>query len=79
MAKKVTIELTPYDALAILKFCREFVNDDTKGDRRFKAIQDAVDEYENEIYKKLSIEQLDDAIAENEVNFLIGKWPYKKQ
>ena len=75
MAKNVTIELTPYDALAILKFCREFINDDTKGDYRFKAIEDAVNEYEKQIYKKVSSEQLDDAIAENQVNRLIGKWP----
>ena len=75
MAKNVTIELTPYDALAILKFCREFINDDTKGDYRFKAIEDAVNEYEKQIYKNVSSEQLDDAIAENQVNRLIGKWP----
>ena len=75
MAKNVTIELTPYDALAILKFFREFINDDTKGDYRFKAIEDAVNEYEKQIYKNVSSEQLDDAIAENQVNRLIGKWP----
>ena len=75
MTKNIKIELTPYDALAILKFCREFVNDGTKNDYRFKAIQDAIDEYEKEIYKKLSNEQLDDAIFENEVNRLIGKFP----
>jgi hypothetical protein len=75
MAKKVKLELTPYNALAIIKFCREFINEDNKDDYRFKAIHEAVDEYEKEIYKNVSIEQLDDAIAENKVNHLIGKWP----
>jgi NH3-dependent NAD+ synthetase len=75
MANKVKLELTPYNAMAILKFCREFINDETKCDYRYKAIQDAVDEYEQQIYDKVSEEQLDDAIAENEVNHLIGKWP----
>lgn len=75
MASPVTIELTPYNALGILKFCREFINDDNKDDYRFKAIHDAVAEFEEQIYKNVSINQLEDAIAENEVNYLIGKWP----
>jgi len=75
MAKKVIIELEPYNSIAILSFLREYINDETEGDYRFKAIQDAVDEYEQQIYKNVSEKQLEDAIAENEVNKLIGKWP----
>lgn len=75
MAKNVLIELAPYDALAILAFCREYINDETKDDYRFKAIQDAVYNYEQQIYLKVGNDQLDDAIAENETNRLIGKWP----
>jgi hypothetical protein len=30
MTKKVKIELSPYNALEILKFCREFINDETE-------------------------------------------------
>lgn len=73
--RKVLIELSPYNALAILAFCREYINDETEGDYRVKAIQDAVKEYENEIYKKVGMPQLDDAIAENQVNKVIGKCP----
>ena len=75
MAKKVIIELEPYNSIAILSFLREYINDESEGDYRFKAIQDAVDEYEQQIYKNVSEKQLEDAIAENEVNKLIGKWP----
>ena len=70
---KVKLELSPYNATAILKFCREYINDDVKDDYRFKAICDAVNEFEKEIYK-MSLDQLDDAIQENEVNKIIGKW-----
>jgi hypothetical protein len=72
---KVLIELNPYTALAILSFCREYINDETKGDYRFKAINEAVDEYEAEVCCKISSDQIRDAVAENEVNRLIGKWP----
>ena len=71
----VNIELSPYNALAILCFCHEFLEDQAKDDYRFKAIFDAVHEYEQQIYKKVTEKQLQDAIAENEVNRLIGKWP----
>ena len=73
--EKVKITLTPYTALAILSFCREYVNDEVKGDLKFKAIYDSVAEYESEVYKKLSLDQLEDASVENSVNKLTGKWP----
>jgi hypothetical protein len=38
MADKVIIELEPYNALAILRFCREFVTEEEKEDYRFRAI-----------------------------------------
>jgi hypothetical protein len=78
MAKKVTIELTPYNTLAILSFLREYVNDETKGISEFQAINDAVDEYEKQVYSNISDSQIEDAIAESEVNDLIGKHPEKK-
>lgn len=75
MAKKINIELTPYNAVAILSFLREYFNEETEGDYQFKAMQDATAQYEQEIYAKLSPDLLDDAMQENEVNRLIGKWP----
>ncbi len=75
--ENVRISLTPYNALAILSFCREFINESTKGDIKFKSIQDAVDEYEKQINKNMSQAQFEDALEENNINKLIGKWPTK--
>ncbi|MES2287666.1 MAG: hypothetical protein V4547_18365 [Bacteroidota bacterium] len=79
MAFKVKLELNPYTALAMLAFVREYINDDTKYDDRFKAIQDAAEEYELELAKKITNEQMADASMENKVNFLIGKSVNVKQ
>ncbi|MBP7400482.1 MAG: hypothetical protein KA954_12900 [Chitinophagales bacterium] len=72
---KVSIELTPYNALSILAFCREWINEDTKGWEKFKAINEAVDAYESEIYLKVNNDHLDDAEAENLLNELFGRCP----
>ncbi len=72
---KVTLELKPYNAMTILRFLREFVNEDLTDDYQFTAIREAVDEYEKQIYKKISIPMLDEVEVENEVNQLIGKSP----
>ena len=75
---KVKIELTPYNAMSILAFLREWVNDDVKGDYEFKAICEAVDQYEKEVASKMTDEQFDDMHRENVVNQLIGKSPKRK-
>lgn len=75
MVDKVKLELRPYSALAILAFCREYVNDSNKDDSRIVALHEAVKEYEDEIYKKVSGAHLDDAILENKVNELTGRHP----
>lgn len=77
MPNKVKIELRPYTALAILKFCREFINDDNKDDSRFTAIHESVKEYEDEIYKRVTPAQLEDAILENRVNDVAKRHPPK--
>lgn len=77
MSKDVTIKLKPYTTLAILKFLREYINDDTKGDARFAAINEAVDEYENQVYSNINDEQIEQGIFESRVNDLIGKHPNK--
>lgn len=74
--KKVKIELRPYDALSILSFCREYINDTTKNDRQFAAIQEAVENYEKEVVSKLTPSQLEDAKLERIVNDLAGRHPY---
>jgi lipoate-protein ligase A len=75
--KKVNLELRPYTALAIVKFCREFINDENKRDKRFAAIHESVQEYEDEVYKKISMNQLEDAILECMVNDLTERHPPK--
>ena len=75
MPEKVKLELRPYDALAMLCFVKEFINEKNKNDNRFAAIHETVDNYEKEIYKKLSSQQLEDAILENRVNDIAGRHP----
>lgn len=72
---KVPIELRPYTAITILGFLREFVNDDLVGDYMFQALREAVDEYEQQVSRALTDEQLEEIRAENQVNQLIGKSP----
>lgn len=72
---KAKIELTPYDALAIYSFLREYINESTQDDQEFTAINNAVNAYEKEINDKITYEQLTDALAENEVNKLLKKCP----
>lgn len=74
---KVKIHLKPYTCLAIVRFCREFVNEETKGEYQFKSIQDAVDEFEKQVLLNMSVDQLEDASVENSINKLIGKCPQK--
>lgn len=75
---KVKIELTPYNSMTIMSFLREFVNDDTKDDYQLKAIHQAVNQYEEELHKNITNEQIEDCRAENQVNQLIGKSPLSK-
>lgn len=74
---KVPIELKPYNAISILAFMREFINDDLADDYKFKAIREAVDELEEQLGRALTDEQWDEIKAENEVNQVIGKSPLR--
>ena len=71
----VTIKMKPYNAMAVLSFCREFVNDDTCDEYRFQAIKEAVKELEDQLSARLTNEHWDEINAENQVNQLIGKSP----
>jgi hypothetical protein len=77
MANKVTIELRPYDVLVIRQFLRSFINDDNKHIPEYAAIHEAVNNYESQIYKKITGSQLDDAIVEMNVNLVAGRQPKK--
>ncbi len=56
--------MRPYDALTIMCFLREYVNDKNKHDRRLAALHEAVDAYETEVYKNITPEQVEKAIFE---------------
>jgi hypothetical protein len=75
--KKVSLQLRPYDALAILSFCREYVNDSSKGISELTAIHEAVNAYEQELYKSTTMNQLEDAILESKINYLTNRHPPK--
>lgn len=72
---KVHIKLSPYTAMAILGFLREWVNDDVPDEYQYAAIKEAVAEYQKEVSVNMTNDQLEDARLENSVNKLIGKSP----
>ncbi|GGG97622.1 hypothetical protein [Pedobacter zeae] len=73
--EKVKIELSPYDALSILSFCREYVNDELADEPIFIALKKSVKAFEEELTKNLTEDQYEDAKAENQVNRLMGTCP----
>ncbi len=75
MPDKVELKLRPYTALAILTFCREYINDSNKDNPNLAAIQESVSEYEAEIFKKMNTQQIEDAILENKINALANRHP----
>lgn len=72
--KKVTVNLTPYNALAILSLLKEFDFERPK----LRAIREAAEEFEIELLKNISDEQMEDANRENAVNQMTGKSPKRK-
>lgn len=72
---KIRIEITPYNAISILSFCREFINEDTPNEYHFQAIKEAVDELELQLGRILTDEHFEEIRAEDEVNKIIGKIP----
>lgn len=75
---KVLIEMNPYNAISILSFCREFINEETCDDYKFQAIKEAVDELEFQLGRHLTDEHWEEINVENSVNQLIGKSPERR-
>ena len=71
----ITIELTPYEAAAIYAFLREWFNESNSDVNELQAMHSVVNSFENEMLKKWSYEVNNDAIAECEINFLLGRQP----
>ncbi len=75
---KFILELNPFQALQLLRFkvfIEEAINDPdnyiskTDGD----GIKNVFNEIESQIYGKMSIKQLDDAVAEREVKKMLNE------
>lgn len=75
---KVKLELEPYNAIIILSFLREFVNEENADEYQFQSIHEAVKEYETELSRRLTEEQWNEIDAVNQVNQLIGKSPKRQ-
>lgn len=70
--------LNPYNAITILSFLREYINEETTSGRyELTAIKEAVDQYELEFSRNVTHEQMEEIRQENAVNQLIGKSPQK--
>lgn len=74
---KVLIEISPYNAITILSFLREFI-DEACDDYNLQAIKQAVDELEIQLAKRLTDEHFEAIKVENELNQLIGKSPNRE-
>lgn len=78
MANKVLIELRPYDAITIMAFLQEYINEDTKSMKGFQPINEAVDAFAKEVCKNMTEEQISDAALESDINNLTKRHPQKK-
>ena len=76
--KKVTLNLTPYTCLSIYSFLDEFIGE-FENDPQLQSIQKCFAEYKSQMLKNMSPQQIEDAVAENEVNFLLGRTPKKRR
>jgi len=72
---KINISLTPYNALVILRFVREFVPMGEQEQQKLKSLADAIDAYQEEIVNKCSHAQLNDAFAEGAMHEMLGNAP----
>lgn len=74
---KVKLQLRPYTALGILSFMREYINKSNSNIQELAAIHEAVDEFEEEIGKNISTDQIEDARLEVRVNDITNRHPPK--
>lgn len=72
MTPNLNIELTPYQAVTILGFLREF---DYNEHPLLKALGQVVQSFEDELYTKMDNTQMEDAFAEVEVKKLLDQCP----
>lgn len=71
--EKIKIELTAYEALSLVAFLHEFEEDFKNPE--CESIRGCIKVYTDQVYEKVSISQIEDALAENAVMKLVGKAP----
>ena len=69
---KVMIALSPYQACTLKHFLRQFINDNTPELKGLGAIKKAVQEYEKELLRNISADQINEALIETEINEILG-------
>jgi hypothetical protein len=74
--EKVKIELDPHTALTLYTCSNSFIELMEKTEVNMSSFKEIVEGYKKELLKKMSMDQIDEALAIEEVNGLIGK--YKK-
>jgi len=68
------ISLTPYEACSLVAFLDEF-KEDFEGRPDCEAIRNVIKVFSDQVYANLSDKDIDEALAENAVNKLIGRAP----
>lgn len=66
------IELSPYQAISIMSFLKEF---DYSDHPNLKSLGESIKSFEKEVYKNFSEKEFYDAIAETHMNILLDKSP----
>ncbi len=72
--EKLKITLTPYAAVCIYKFLSKF-EDDFKREPLFASFKECYEEYGHEVLRKITKQQLEDAVIQTKVNQLIDRDP----
>ena len=75
--ENVIIELTPYQAMEIARFFGDFLNSPLGSESGLGPIKAAVNAYNKQLDINLTDEQFNDAVAEDKVNALLGKYAGK--
>jgi hypothetical protein len=75
--EKLKIELTPYAAVCIYKFISEFEPEMEK-EPLLVSFKECYEEYSNELFLKITKEQLEDAVMQTSINQVLLRDPPSK-
>lgn len=72
---EIVIKIDAYQAITIISFLREFVNDDIPNDYKLQHIKECVDEFEQKCACQFMDEHFDYIHEMAEIDSMIGKTP----